>query len=66
MSIENVMSLSDGIGCVRKRLNIYEQNIVSDQDMSTDSNGGQVVDIVLDHIISFLIMMLTFFLPSII
>ena len=39
MSIGNGMSLSDGIGCIWKRFDIYEQNIVSDQDMLSDSNG---------------------------
>ena len=39
MSIGNGMSLTDGIGCVRNRLDVYEQNIVSDKDTSSESDG---------------------------
>ena len=46
MSIGNVMLLSEGIGCVRKRLDDYKQNMVSDQDMLSDSDGDQVVNII--------------------
>ena len=39
MSIGNGMSLTDGISCVRNRLDVYEQNIVSDKDTSSESDG---------------------------
>ena len=44
MSIGNDMTLSNEIGCVWKRLDIYEQNIFSDQSKSSDSDGDHVVD----------------------
>ena len=43
MSICNGMSLTDGIDCVRNRLDVYENEIVSDLYISSDSEGDCVV-----------------------
>ena len=43
MSIGTGMSLTDGIDCVRNRLDVYENEIVSDLYISSDSEGDRVV-----------------------
>ena len=43
MSIGNGMSLSDGIGCVRQRLDAYHQKPISDQDTSSESDEEHMV-----------------------
>jgi len=41
MSVGDNMSISDGIICARRRLDVLEQEVVSESEMSSDSDHGE-------------------------